>query len=186
MNDLEGLPRQPLHTKIGTTKMTGSIKVVSLKERMLRKTVWHKANVDSDDVHRWGPRLWLPTYDLLAIALGISAYFFGSTLMNRLFPAPVVQAFGLAISLFALLCLIGVIFPKFNLGELIGKLGLVFMLGAYAGTVAFLSHNERNEFIVILLIMSVWLLLPRITVLFAQVAQKMDERKVRRLERKSA
>lgn len=160
--------------------MTGTIKVGSRRERLLRSTVWHQSNVDPADPHRWGPRLWLPTYDLLAIALGVSAYFFGSSIMNRLFPAIMVQIIGITIASFAVLCLIGVVFPKLNLIELIGKLGLIFMLGAYAGTIAFLSTTERNEFIVIVLVMSVWLLLPRVTVLFAQVSENRALRRQRK------
>lgn len=163
--------------------MTKSVKVVPLRERLYRMTVWHPSNTSALDVHRWGPRLWLPAYDLFAIALGFYAFFIGSPLMNRLFPEAAVQGFGIALIISAVACLVGVLIPKLGLAELIGKLGLVFLLGAYAGTVAVLSKtDEPNGFVVIVLIMSVWLLLPRITVLFAQVAAIRAARKAAKSE----
>lgn len=151
--------------------MTRPIKqVLSRWERFKRSTVWHPINVDPHDPHRAGPRFWFPTYDIIAMALGFYALWVGSPLLNRLFPPWLTDAMGLFLILASIICLVGVVFPRFNLLELIGKLFLVFALGAYAGTVAVLSSpGEPNGFVVIVLIMSVWLLGPRVSVLFAQV-----------------
>lgn len=147
----------------------------------MRATIWHPLNTDPSDRHRWTPRLWLPVYDLLAITLGVYAIVWGSPLLNRLFPNWLTDAAGVAMTVGAVGCLIGVCFPRLGLVELAGKLVLVFLLGAYAGTVATLSHaDEPNGFVVIVLVMALWVLLPRVTVLFEQVPRVRSERRSRR------
>lgn len=150
--------------------MTKPIKIISRWERFKRWTVWHPINTDPDDENRSGPRFWYPTYDLLALALGFYAYYLGSPLLNRLFPVWFTDSMGIVLISASVICLIGVVFPKLNLIELIGKLMIVFMMGGYAGLVLFRSQiDEPNGFVVIALVMSVWLLGPRVTTLFAQV-----------------
>lgn len=151
-------------------------------ESFKRLTVWHPLNTDPADDNRWGPRIWFPTYDLLAIGLGLYAYTEGSPLLNRLFPEVAINVAAVILIISSVAMLVGVCFPKLMILELVGKMTLVFMLAAYAGTVAFMS-KDHNGFVVIALIMSVWLLLPRITVLFAQLGRrrvaKLELRKVR-------
>jgi hypothetical protein len=146
--------------------------VLSRWERFKRSTVWHPINTDPEDEDRSGPRFWFPVYDLIAFALGIYAFALGSPLLNRLFPNWFTDAMGIVFMTTSVLCFVGVVFPRFSLLELIGKLGIVFMLGGYAGTVAFMSNQkEPNGFVVLVLIMAVWLLGPRVTKLFIQVAR---------------
>lgn len=150
--------------------MTRPVQVITPWERFKRLTVWHPLNTDPADDKRWGPRLWYPTYDLLAIALGFYALILGSPLLNRLFPPWFTDGMGLVLIAGATLCLVGVCIPRFYYLELLGKLVLVFMLAAYAGTVAGLSRtDEPNGFVVIVLIMSVWLLMPRVSELLARL-----------------
>ena len=154
-------------------------KVLTRWERFKRATVWHPINTDPEDDDRSGPRFWYPVYDLIAFALGSYALALGSPLLNRLFPTWFTNGMGMVLMSAAVICLVGVLFPRFNLLELIGKLAIVFMLGGYAGTVAFLSQtDEPNGFVVLVLIMAVWLLGPRVTKLFIQVSR------VRRARRK--
>lgn len=151
---------------------TKPIKVITYWERFKRSTVWHPLNTDPDDEERSGPRFWYPTYDLIAFALGVSALALGSPLLTHLFPEWFTYIMGMFLMIASVLCLIGVVFPKFSIVELIGKLAIVFMLGSYAGTVAFLSRpGEPNGFLAIVLVMAVWLLGPRITKLFIQVSR---------------
>lgn len=132
-------------------------------------------NTDPNDENRWGPRIWLPTYDLLAIALGLYAFFEGSPLLNRIFTSTVTEIAASVLLAASVAMLVGVCFPKLAILELSGKMVLVFVLGAYAGTVAFMS-TKQNGFVVIVLIMAVWLILPRITVLFGQLsAQRVSK-----------
>ncbi len=142
---------------------------ISRWERFKRLTVWHPMNTDISNDYRHGSRFWYPVFDLLMIALGTYAYFFGSPLLDRLFPARFVELLGVAIIMSAVFAAIGAVFPKLYLVELVGKLGLVFLLAGYAGTVAALSLVEPNGFLVITLFSLVWLLGPRLSWLFIRL-----------------
>lgn len=150
-------------------------RVTPLMERFRRETVWHPINTDPDDIYRSGPLFWFPSYDVIALILGVYAYNLGSPILNRLFPSWFTDGLGIVMIAASILCLIGVCFPRFVLMELIGKLAIVFMLGGYAGTIMFLSTSkEPNGFVVIVLIMSVWLLGPRVTTLLVKLQKKRN------------
>lgn len=152
--------------------MTKPIPVITRWDCLKRATVWHPINTDPSDNYRHGPLFWYPIFDLLMVALGVYAFFIGSPLLNRLFPGEFVDFLGLSITSAALLAAFGAIFPKFFIVELLGKLGLVFLLGGYAGTVAALSKvTEPNGFVVITLFSLVWLLGPRLSWLFIRLGQ---------------
>lgn len=152
--------------------MTKSIPVISRWDRLKRATVWHPLNTDPADNYRHGPLFWYPVFDLFMVALGVYAFFIGSPLLNRLFPTPFIDTLGISIAISALLAAFGAIFPRFFLVELIGKLGLVFLLGGYAGTVAALSKvTAPNGFVVITLFSLVWLLGPRLSWLFIRLGE---------------
>ena len=153
--------------------MTRPIKVISRWERFKRLTVWHPMNTDPSDDYRHGPRFWYPVFDLMMIALGTYAYFFGSPLLDRLFPIRFVELLGVAIITSAVLAAIGAVFPRLYLVELVGKLGLVFLLAGYAGTVATLhGATEPNGFLVITLFSLVWLLGSRLSWLFIRLSKE--------------
>lgn len=162
--------------------MTKPIRQILTKwERFKRTTVWHPINTDPADENRWGPRFWYPSYDLLALILGIYAYFLGSPLLNKLFPVWFTDGMGIVLFTASIVCLVGVCFPRLNYLELAGKLAIVFMLGGYAGTVMFRAPTtEPNGFVVIVLVMAVWLLGPRISVLFVQVPRTWVKRRDKR------
>lgn len=155
-----------------------TVKVLSRWEQFKRATVWHPLNTDPADTNRAGPRFWYPVYDLIAFALGASAFLIGSPLLNRLFPSWIVDTMGTTLMVAATLCFIGVTFPRLLLLELGGKLAIVFLLGGYAGTVAVMATtDEPNAFVVIILIMAVWMLGPRITKLFIMVSNGKPAKK---------
>lgn len=169
--------------------MTKPIKVISTWDRFKRSTVWHPLNTDPSDNYRHGPRFWYPTFDLFMVALGVYAFFIGSPLLNRLFPSWFVDFLGLSITIAAVLAAFGAVFPRFYYVELVGKLGLVFFLGGYAGTVAALSSvSEPNGFVVITLFSLVWLLGPRLSWLFVRLSKNppIADWLRRRSERKAA
>ncbi|UVF61367.1 membrane protein [Microbacterium phage Sparcetus] len=152
--------------------MTRPIKVVSRWEQFQRLTVWHPINTDPNDDYRDGPRFWYPMFDLLMVALGVCAYYIGSPLLNKLFPVWFVDSMGVSIAIAASLAAIGAIFPKMFIMEILGKLALVFLLGGYAGTIAWLSQNAgENGFVVITLFSLVWLLGPRLSWLFRRLGK---------------
>jgi hypothetical protein len=147
-------------------------------ERFKRLTVWHPLNTDPDDDDRSGPRFWYPAYDVIAFMLGVFALREGSPLLNHLFPSWFTNSMGVLLIFAAVICAIGVVFPKLKVMELAGKLIIVFMLAGYAGTVWALSENRgENGFVVIVLVMAVWLLGPRVTKLFIQVSRDRRSRK---------
>lgn len=160
------------------------IQVISRWEQFKRWTVWHPINTDPNDPDRSGPRFWFPIYDLFALALGIYAYNLGSPLLNRLFPEWFTDGMGAVLVTASIICLVGVCFPKLMRLELLGKLIIVFMLGGYAGTVAFRSQNPENGFVVIVLVMAVWLLGPRITKLFILIPKSQPTRFERAIHRR--
>lgn len=163
--------------------MTKPIKVVTRWERIKRLTVWHPIHTDPADDYRHGPKFWYPMFDLFMVALGVYAYFIGSPLLNRLFPALFVDALGVSITAAALLAAVGAVIPRLYLVELAGKLGLVFLLGGYAGTVAVLSRVDApNGFVVITLFSLVWLLGPRLSWLFLRLGKDWATRKASRAE----
>lgn len=180
--------------------MTKPIKVITKWERFKRLTVWHPLNTDPSDDYRHGPRFWYPGFDVLMIALGTYAFFVGSPLLNRLFPVWFVDSLGIAIFSCAVLAAVGAVFPKLFMVELAGKLGLVFLLGGYAGTIGALSQNAgENGFVVITLFSLVWLLGPRLSWLFIRLgkwwattprgqrmATRQAERQAQRAHRKAA
>ena len=144
--------------------------VISRWERIKRLTVWHPINTDPNDNYRHGPKFWYPVFDLMMVALGVYAYALGSPLLNNLFPVWFVDTLGVTIAASAIFAAVGAIIPRLYLVELLGKLGLVFLLGGYAGTVAVLSRSdEPNGFVVITLFSLVWLLGPRLSWLFVRL-----------------
>ena len=157
---------------------TKPIKVISRWDSFKRLTVWHPLNTDPSDEYRHGPRFWYPIFDLVMVTLGVYAFYWGSPLLNHLFPIWFVDALGVAITCSALLAALGAAFPKLFLVEIAGKLGLVFFLGGYAGTVAVLSRAEEpNGFVVITLFSLVWLLGPRLSWLFLRFGRWWKGRK---------
>jgi hypothetical protein len=151
--------------------------VLPLWQRVYRASVWHPLNTDPTDDNRSGPRFWFPMYDLIAFYLGLTALQMGSPILNRLFSPPLVELGGVALMAAAAACFIGVVFPKFGVVELAGKLSIVFMLGGYAGTIAFLSKEPNNRFVVVVLVMAIWLLGPRVTKLFIQISRIREAKK---------
>ncbi|QCQ57470.1 hypothetical protein SEA_SUCHA_25 [Microbacterium phage Sucha] len=148
--------------------MTGRIKVVSHWERFKRLLVWHPINTDPTDDDRWSVRVWYPLYDLLAIIGGYIAYFIGSPLLNRLFPAWVVDGAAVAFGFAGAITLVGVVVPRLWRVEALGKIGMSFLLTSYAFLVlAFPSRDaQNNSFITVILIMATWGVYPRLTKLF--------------------
>jgi hypothetical protein len=157
--------------------MTKPIQVVTRWERFKRHTVWHARHTNPNDEYRHGPRFWYPGYDIIAMVLGIYAVYLGSPLLNRLFPEWFTNGMGVTLIIASTMALVGVVFPRLFPVELAGKLVIVFMMGGYAGTVAMMSGQSENGFVVICLIMTVWLLGPRVTWLFIRTSRALARRR---------
>jgi hypothetical protein len=136
----------------------------------------HTSHCDED---RWTVRVWLPLYNVLAMLGGIIAYLIGSPLLNRLFTPTVIDGGAVAFFVSAILALIGVCVPSLWRLELIGKIGISFLLTTYAFLVLTFSPygSPNNAFITVILIMATWGVYPRLTRLFIRGLREKAERK---------
>jgi hypothetical protein len=123
--------------------------------RLLARSIWaHDAIPLSEWKYRNLKRVWLPLYDVLAIAAGLSALAYGSRLLNRVLGTHAVDAVGAGFAVVAFVCLIGSAFPRLWLVAIIGKLVLVGIIVAYmAAIIIFPSVPDEapNWFIVVML-----------------------------------
>lgn len=139
-----------------------------------RASIWHRDSISIEDYgDRHTLRIWLPLFDLVAIGGGLWATFYGSPILRRLFPVDLVEVAAFAMALAATVCLIGVAFPRLWPIELIGKLGLIFLFGCYAGIVAFYPSNPdaNNGFVVFVLILAMFTPFARVS----KLAERLQE-----------
>ena len=125
--------------------MTKPVRVVTRWDRFKRLTVWHPLNTDPDDDYRHGPRFWYPGYDIIAICLGVYAIWLGSPLLNRLFPNWFTDVMGIILILSASCALVGVVFPKLYLVELVGKLFIVLACVLLVAPIASALSNQAQK-----------------------------------------
>ena len=142
--------------------------------RLLAASIWaHDAIPPYEHKYRNLKRVWLPAYDVVAILAGVVATVQGSPLLNRLFTEPVVNCLGAGMSLVAVVCLIGVAFPKLWLVEFVGKILLVGIIAAYAATIfLFASNPNPNDFIVLMLAFSLPFPLSRLNLLGEEIKER--------------
>ena len=113
--------------------------------RLFAASIWARGAIPPDEwKYRWLKRLWLPIYDLFATAAGICAVVFGSRLLNRLLDGAMLDAVGIVFTGIAFVCLLGVAFPRLWLVEIVGKVILVGMIGAYMSAIV-LYPTVPNE-----------------------------------------
>ena len=104
-----------------------------LLQRVYRQTIWHPDAVpDAEFKYRNLRRIWLPLFDALSIWIGFLAVQYGSTLLNKMFPVVVIDIAGSIFTLAATLALVGVVFPRLFLAEIVGKVVMVSLLGTYS------------------------------------------------------
>ncbi len=100
--------------------------------RLWRASIWHPDAIPPDEwKFRNLKRVWLPLYDLIAVFAGIQAIAYGSTMLNRLFHPDMVDLLGMALTLTASVCFLGVAFPALWRIEIVGKIVLVSLIAAY-------------------------------------------------------
>lgn len=130
-------------------------------------SIWHPDSINPEEwKYRNLKRVWLPTYDLIAVLAGIVAAAQGSPLLNRLFSATLVDTFGVTLTVVAGVCLAGVAFPRLWAVEIVGKIILVGLVAAYATTILiFPITPQPNHFVVLMLAFSLPLPLFRLNLL---------------------
>lgn len=144
-------------------------------------SIWHPDAINPDEwKYRNLKRVWLPTYDLLAVLAGIVAALQGSPLLNRLFSAALVDTFGVALAVVAAVCLAGVAFPRLWVVEIVGKVILVGLVAAYAATILiFPTSPTPNHFVVLILAFSLPLPLFRLNLLGEEHKERRAAREAR-------
>lgn len=111
--------------------------------RLWRATIWSRGALpESEWKYRNLKRVWIPVYDLIAIGAGIMAVVHGSRLLDRLY-GDATDAIGLVFSAVALVCLVGVAFPRLWAVEVVGKVILVGMVIAYMSAIAISPSPEQ-------------------------------------------
>lgn len=122
----------------------------SILQRVYRQTIWHPDAIEDDSFkyrNLW--RVWLPLFDVLSVWIGFLAVQYGSTSLNKMFPAVVVDVAGSIFTLAATLALVGVVFPRLFLAEIVGKVVMVSLLGTYSVIVwaSFLAGEVQSGFV---------------------------------------
>lgn len=150
----------------------------SLFQRVYRQTIWHPDAIEDDSFkyrNLW--RVWLPLFDALSVWIGFLAVQYGSTLLNKMFPAVVVDVAGSIFTLAATLALVGVVFPRLFLAEIVGKVVMVSLLGTYSVIIwaSFLAGEVQSGFVAGMLMLP--LILP-----FAVLQIRGEEIKQRKTE----
>lgn len=149
--------------------------------RIAAASIWHPDAINPDEwKYRNLKRVWLPTYDVIAVLAGIVAALQGSPLLNRLFPAVLVDTFGVALAVVATVCLAGVAFPRLWAVEIVGKVVLVGLVAAYAATILiFPTSPTPNHFVVLILAFSLPLPLFRLNLLGEEHKERRAAREAR-------
>lgn len=111
---------------------------------LLRHSVWDPSAVDPEEFkYRNLKRFWLPLFDLVCMLFGFLAIVHGSTILNKLYPAGVVDVFGLIFMVASGVALVGVSFPALWLPEMLGKAVMTTLMGGYSITLwASFFHGE--------------------------------------------
>lgn len=113
--------------------------------RILQASVYGKDTIPVEDWEdRWDLRVWLPLWDLVLMGAGVWATAFGSPILHRLFPEGAIDAAGMALTIAATVCLMGVWFPVLMGVEFFGKLAVMFLLAAYATCVLLFRQNPAD------------------------------------------
>ena len=121
-----------------------------LLQRVYHQTIWHPDAVpDAEFKYRNLRRVWLPLFDALSVGIGFLVVRYGSTLLNEMFPALVVDVAGSIFTLAATLALVGVVFPRLFLAEIVGKVVMVSLLGTYSVIIwaSFLAGAVQSGFV---------------------------------------
>lgn len=105
---------------------------------------WPGALAAEPEKYRPLKRLWLPMYDVIALINGFLAVFFGSRLLDRIF-GQTADVVGLLFAGVALVCLIGVSFPRLWRVEFVGKVLLIGMVVGYIVCILAFPSPEQLE-----------------------------------------
>jgi hypothetical protein len=101
-------------------------------KRLFAASIWARGAVPPEEwKYRNLKRITLPFIDFMFILGGVSAARYGVPAISEFFDDSVVDMFSFALSFIAILCLLGVSFPKLWGLEALAKSALVGLMGGY-------------------------------------------------------
>lgn len=104
-------------------------------------SIWHRGAIPEDEKkYRHLKRVWLPVYDVIALAAGWLAFEYGSRLLYNIMAPALVDLVGLAYAGVAAVCFIGVAFPRLWAVEIGGKVLLVGLIVGYIAAIGLYSR----------------------------------------------
>lgn len=140
-----------------------------------RASIWHPDAIPPDEwKYRNLKRVWLPAYDLLIIIGGIIGATASIPALDLVFPAHVVDVLGIVLTLVAIVCLVGVCFPRLWALEIIGKAILIGILASYAIAIVLLAGlgEGHREFIAFVVLSTLPLPLYRMSLLGEEIRER--------------
>lgn len=115
--------------------------IFALKDRLRRigqASIWASGAIPAEEFkYRHIKRVWLVYFDVVSILIGAMAMAHGTRLMRTFFNEETINVFGALFGVAAFVALLGVAFPRLWVPEIIGKVIIVGMLGAYASILWF-------------------------------------------------
>jgi len=110
---------------------------------LFRASIWAPGALASEPrKYRSLRRVWLPIYDLIALMNGLLAFVFGSRILDQIF-GTMTDLVGLLFAAVALVCLVGVSFPKLWRVEFAGKVLLIGMVVGYIACILAFPSPEQ-------------------------------------------
>lgn len=151
---------------------------MGLGKRIARASIWHPYAIPPEEwKFRSLKRVWLPLYDAVAFGAGLWAALFGSPILHRLFEEPVVDLMGSLLAVTAIICFLGVAFPRLWRWEIGGKVILVALLGAYASAVLLFrtSPDPGAAFVSFVILLSLPLPVFRLHLLGEEIKERRED-----------
>lgn len=113
--------------------------------RIAAASVWWPGALDAEPKkYRSLKRLWLPLYDVVALMNGLLAAAFGSRILDQIF-GDGTDLIGFFFAGVALVCLVGVSFPRLWRVEFAGKVLLIGMVVGYIVCILAFPSPEQLE-----------------------------------------
>lgn len=145
--------------------------------RIGRASIWSK---DAIPVEEWKyrnfKRVVLPVYDLLVVLAGGAAVVWGMPSFEQIFPGTVVDAIGWTLVIVAVVCLLGVSFPRLWAVEILGKAILFGIIVAYLIALAGLALQGvgTREFVMVVVSMTLPIPVFRMGMLGTEIRDRRD------------
>lgn len=143
-----------------------------------RASIWGQDSVPPEEFkYRHLKRFWLPLFDVLSILIGALGIAYGSTLLNSLYDAELVDVVASIFAGASIVALLGVSFPALWLPEILGKIVMVTLLGAYSISVwvSFFHGEVSSGFVAAILMLPILLPLFRLQLLGEEIKQRKAE-----------